>query len=205
MNIDNYPSNQQNRQTQEQKKERPKALPAVKHAPTEVKPTMRRRIFDAFFNPSDMESMGDRLIFKVIIPGSKRIIAEMIGSFFGIRGAFSGARLFDPEDPWRNDGSKYSNISNRSNSASRLRSSVYDMTEAAYDYPEDAEDLLAALIEYMDANHIMSVNDYYDMARLEPKSPQDCKYGWTDIRRAHIETNFDGQYIVKMPRPLPLD
>ena len=205
MHIDEYPNNQRNNANQNKpgSKPRPKPNPTLKKPPEVHTKSFGRRVYESFFNFSDIGNFGENLVFRVLIPGVKRTIVETIESFFGVRGIYSNSRYYDEGVPFGTNRREYNNVTRMDN---RRRSmSVYDFDEMEFENPLEAQDFFNDVNEYVDEYGILSLNDYYDFARKPPKSPQDTKYGWTDLSKARMEQTFDGTWIIKMPRPIPLD
>lgn len=57
--------------------------------------------------------------------------------------------------------------------------------------------------ELISTYKIVSVADFYDLVGVTGNWT-DNKYGWSDIRSASIVHVRDG-YMIKLPRPLPID
>jgi hypothetical protein len=51
---------------------------------------------------------------------------------------------------------------------------------------------------------VVSVGDLYDLAGISTTNYTVNKYGWTNIRSAHVVRTRDG-YLLKLPRALPLN
>lgn len=83
------------------------------------------------------------------------------------------------------------------------RVSSYDYDDVVLDTRVEAEEVLNSLEDAIDRYGMISVNDLYDAVGIIGNST-DCKYGWKDIRSASVERVRDG-YLIKMPRPLPID
>lgn len=56
----------------------------------------------------------------------------------------------------------------------------------------------------LDQFSIVSVGDLYDMADISTDNYTVNKYGWKDIQSANVVRVRDG-YIIKLPKPMPID
>ena len=67
----------------------------------------------------------------------------------------------------------------------------------------EAEEVLSRMDELVETYNMVSVADLCDLVGATCKWT-DNKYGWTDIRSAHVIRTRDG-YMIKLPKALPLD
>jgi hypothetical protein len=82
--------------------------------------------------------------------------------------------------------------------------SRFDFEDIVFDSKGDAvivlDDMNRAIYEY----GFVTVADMYDMAGLDQPYTSN-KFGWTSIRSAETVRLRDGGYIIKLPRPMPID
>lgn len=79
----------------------------------------------------------------------------------------------------------------------------YDYEDIEFDNRGDAEEVLDRLFELIQEYKLVSINDYYDLVGHHGNFT-DEKYGWTDLRSAHVERTYGGRYYIKLPRAVPL-
>lgn len=80
----------------------------------------------------------------------------------------------------------------------------YNYDDIEFDNRGDAEEVLDRLFELIQEYKIVSINDYYDLVGKHGNFT-DEKYGWTDLRSAHVERTYGGRYFIKLPRAVPLN
>ena len=84
---------------------------------------------------------------------------------------------------------------------SRVRVSYDDIT---FTYKEDAIEVLDRMDEILDQYGVVRVSDLFEMAGVTGNGPTDHNYGWTNISTATVERDRNGDYYIKMPRPVAI-
>lgn len=85
----------------------------------------------------------------------------------------------------------------------RDRKKRYDYDEIIFDSRRDAEEVLSSMEDLIDRYKVASVSDFYEFADQDSVYT-DRYYGWTNLRSSDIIRVRDG-YVIKMPKPLPID
>jgi hypothetical protein len=167
------------------------------------------RKFTDIFVAGDLASVGDYLLYDIVVPNVKRLIEDI---------SVSGIRMFlHGKDGAKSSGSSYGmpKISYRSYSDSDRRDprsggrddyrarSRFDYDDLVFDSRGDAEVVLTQMDEMLDRYKVVSVLDMYDAAGVTPPYTAD-KYGWTDLHDAKIVPVRNG-YVIKLPKAFPLD
>jgi hypothetical protein len=67
-----------------------------------------------------------------------------------------------------------------------------------------AESVREEMCNVIEEYGFVTVADMYDMAGLDQPYTSN-KFGWTSIRSAESIRLRDGGYILKLPRPMPID
>lgn len=164
----------------------------------------KNKFLEAFVQ-DDISNVKNHIVSNVLIPALKSALYDAVsGGFkmflFGERGA-GYKRTSTPGATVEYH--KYSANSTPNYSTPRI-SGGYGYSDPTFSDYGDAEAVLLNIQDVISQGGIISILDLYDMSGLQT-IPNDAKYGWTDIRTAHIDRTFDGRYVLKMPRPLPID
>jgi len=70
----------------------------------------------------------------------------------------------------------------------------------------EAEDILSRMDEALDVYGVVSIADLYDLAGLSSEIRHTHnKYGWTSIRNADIVRVRGDNYMIRMPKAMPID
>lgn len=154
----------------------------------------------------DASNVGSYIVKDVLIPAARNIIIDIITDsanmiFGGGTGNRSGRRSGNsaPYVSYRN----YSEPRNRSseNTVSRQR---FDCDDIVFASKQDAEAVLGQMIDIMNNyDGVVTVADLYDLADLTQPYTSN-RYGWTSLRSASTQRVRDG-YILKLPKPMPID
>lgn len=164
-----------------------------------------RKFTDVFIS-DDMDSVKNYIFMDVLVPAVKKAISDIVTNGVDM--------LLYGESGGRNNTKKNaaSRVSYRSyyDSSNDRRDRPVTRTLAGYSYDDialdnrgEAESVLTRMDELVATYGMVSVADFYDLVGVSG-SYTDNKYGWTDIRNAHIVRTRDG-YMIKMPKALPLD
>ena len=159
------------------------------------------------FVPGDVENVKHYILTDVIVPAVKKAIVDVVSdginmlmygesgarkSSNGIASKISYQKMFD--DRQGENHTRYSSIRTRTG---------YSYDNIVLESRGEAEDVLTRMDELLATYGMVSVADMYDLCGVTPQYT-DNKYGWTNIRNAQIVRIRDG-YVIKMPKPMPLD
>ncbi len=81
---------------------------------------------------------------------------------------------------------------------SKASTSEFSYQDIIFETRSDAEAVLWRMEEMLDTFQNVSIGDMFDLSGISG-SYTDFKYGWTDLRGAHVERVSDG-YIIDLPR-----
>lgn len=161
------------------------------------------------FLAETMENTGKYMLHDVVIPAVVDTIVDALTS--GISMLFKGSPA--PSRGRRSDSGKvnYTSYARSSNSGYKEREERrydrdrYGMLDICYETRGDAIEVRDCLIEVMDKYHVVSVSDYYELARQGDQiNYTDRKYGWYDLGDLAISRDRDG-YRIRLPKPEALD
>ncbi len=165
------------------------------------KKTGLSRAADTFL-PGDVNSVKSYILMDVLVPSIKRAISDIV---------CNGINMLLGEPNRSRNGNNGTKVSYRSYYQDRDDKPTYNRprAQAQYSYDDiifdnrgDAEAVLDRMEELLDRFDVVSVADLFDLAGISCQYT-DNKYGWTDLRSAHVERVRDG-YIISLPRATSL-
>ena len=171
------------------------------------KKTVLDKAGDVFLS-EDARSVGEYIIYEVIIPTLKNGIADVIigGIEMALFGSSRGRRS-------RNGGGKivdyasYSSDSRRNISNYRMantnHSNRYDFNDVYLDSRGDAEEVIASMEDLVRDYGEATVADLKSLVGITGR-PIDNKWGWTDCRDFHVSRSGRG-YVLDFAQPIYLD
>lgn len=188
----------------------------ISGAVIERKKSLGEKIAETF-KGDDMQSVGSYILFDVILPETKSLIANAATQsiermFFGE----SGGRRSSAPLRTRNTGSGSGyNAYNRyyqpggseaqqspSNMSSRARA-THDFREIILETRAEAQDVLDGLDERIDQYGTVTVADLYDLVGISSDFT-DNKWGWRTLQNSGISRMRNG-FRVDLPRTVSLD
>ena len=157
-----------------------------------------RKLMDLFIS-EDIEDLEGYIIREVIIPGAKQLLLDSIETVFNGRTSSRRGRPSGPKVSY--DG--YYNNNSRDYDRPRPKPG-HEFENLVFDRKRDAEDVLFKMDELINEFHIAGISDLYELVGITPRTT-DYSYGWTDIQSATIIRGHDGRWLLKLPRPLPIN
>ena len=159
------------------------------------------RKFRDIFISEDISNVKSYVLMDVLVPAIKNAIVDIVTDGVNmIFGTGSGRK--------KTSGSNYVSYRDYSRETKRDDNRV-SSGRFAYDdilFPSRGE--ADAVLEQMDAiieeYGYVTVADMYDMADLNAPYTGN-RYGWTSVRRAEIVRVRGGDYVIKLPRAMPID
>ena len=163
------------------------------------------RKFTDVFVSEDIDNVKSYVISDVLVPAIKKTVVDVVTNTINM--IFYGGTNGQASTK-----STASKVSYRSyyDSKPETRGHRETRTITGYGYDDivlesrgEAENVLERMDELIATYGMVSVADMYDLVDIQSRYT-DNKYGWTDIRSAHIVRVTDG-YVIKMPKALPID
>lgn len=200
--MEDYPSNSNKSRSQDE----PKKIEKVVSGPVKTRKKSEFRKFTDVFVSEDINSVKHYIFMDVIVPVVKKAIVDVVSDgvnmlMYGDTGSHSKSNP-SSRVSYRSFYDKKNN-SDRDRYSTRSTQSGYNYDDIVLDTRGEAEDVLTRMDELIATYGTVSVADMYDLCGVTPQYT-DNKYGWTNIRNASIVRIREG-YVIKMPRPLPLD
>ncbi len=150
----------------------------------------------------------DYAVMDIIVPGFKEAISSIIKNGIDIilYGEAGNNRYGNKSNSvqYRNY-REYSNYNSNKprDYRSGVSKGVYSYSEIIFDSRQDAEHVLMAMDETLSQYGQVRVSDYYEFAEVTVDHSS-YNYAWTDLRTATVVHTRDG-WMIKLPRPLPID
>lgn len=202
--LDQFPSNSHK---SKEKKEVVETKKIIKGRVRQRKKPVGSRVKDAIISEDGVE-VRDHLIGDILIPALKDTIINLVSDGINMLlwGDTNGGRS-SRRDSNRSRVS-YESYYDRSNRyerqgryshASRRRS----VDDVIFDSREEAEDVLDAMIEYLDNYDQVAVGHFYDFVGIGT-NPSDFRCGWDNLARSKVDRVRDG-YVIRFPTILALD
>lgn len=167
-----------------------------------VKKNGLEKMADVFVE-EDLRSVRKSVMKENIIPGVKELISNTLHNaidliFFG---ESSHRRVSK-----KNGYTSYSTIFSQKNPNSTgksQRKGRYGFEEVCVETRAEAEDIMRSMYEQLDQYGSASVMDLYDFAGVDT-TWTDNDWGWDDLDEAAIIRRAHDQYVIKMPKPIPI-
>lgn len=155
------------------------------------------------FMPGDVDSVKSYILMDVLVPSIKRAISDIvcngINMLLGEPTRGKGGNSIGAKVSYRQ---YYRDPDERRDYARPRAQAQYSYDDIVFDNRGDAEEVLYRMEELLERFEVVSVADLFDMAGISCNYT-DNKYGWTDLRSAHVERVRDG-YIINLPRATSL-
>ena len=159
------------------------------------------------FISEDVSNVKNYVFMDVLVPAIKKAISDIVTNgvdmiLYGGNGR-SGSRSKADGVSYRNYYDKNRDDRHASRPASANRFS-YD--EVDFKTRGEAESVLVRMEEIIDRyDGYVTVGEFYDLADVTNHNYMNRKYGWTNLSTAEIARTYEGRYIIKLPRALPID
>ena len=168
----------------------------------QVKVKKKNKLAEAFIK-EDMGNVKDYIFIDVIVPAIKNLILDTTTN------ALSMLLNGETRSRSRSGGTSYVNYRGMYDNGRPAPSRGgdyrrgFDFDDIIFSSRADAEEVLSQMYDILDQYHSVRVTDFYELAGVTGDYTGN-RYGWTDLRSASVDRDRDG-YIVRLPRPIPLD
>lgn len=174
------------------------------------KKPLGKRVAETFLE-DDTKSVGQHILYDVLIPAAKSTISEVITS--GIQmllyGGEGKSSSYDSRSTMRDRDRTYVSYNNiygdrykKGYVIDERNMSTHNFDDIYFNSKTEAIDVLSNLITIIEDYGQASVEDFYDLVGVSSKYT-DSRWGWTDLRNAYIEKSRYGWFI-KFPRTMVL-
>lgn len=158
-----------------------------------------RKLSDVFIS-EDAGNVKSYIFMDVLLPAAKKLISDVVTN--GIDMLLYG----ETGRSKRSGASKvsYGSYYDRRKERRTYSSRGFDYDEIIFETRGDAEAVLDTMYDIINQYDVVSIADLYEAAEVTNHNHTACKYGWSDLRGSRVDRTFDG-YILKLPRPIPID
>lgn len=162
------------------------------------------------FTGDDAHSVGEYILFDVILPAAKAMISDaasqgverlLFGETVRSRNTRSSGsthtsynRMYSPNREERPSGPR--------TMSSRARAS-HDFDEIVLSTRVEAEEVLDCLIDAIDKYDVVSVADLYELVGITGSFTDD-KWGWSNLAGSTV-SHVRAGFLLNLPRPIALD
>ena len=155
----------------------------------------------SIFISEDAANVKSYIFMDVLVPAIKKAISDIVrdGIDMILYGGNGGSRKSSSGVSYVS----YNKASERRAPSSAKVSSHFDFDDLVFEDRGQVEAVREQMEDVIDRYGFVTVADMYEMARLTAPFTAN-KYGWTSIRTAEPVRVRDG-YILKLPKPMPID
>ena len=200
--MDDYKPNS-HKYKAEQAMQSEKKVEKVVKGTAKVKKKGEMSKFRDIFIAEDVSNVKSYVVMDILVPAVKKAISDIITNGIDmILYGGSGDRNRRRSTADTISYNRYYDRDDRRYSENRTISG-YSYNDIILETRGEAEDVLTRLDELIDSYGVAKVADLYDLVGVSGEYT-DNKYGWTNIRSAHVDRVRDGGYIIKLPKALPI-
>ena len=164
------------------------------------------KLADIFFK-EDLISVKDHILKEGIFPSIKKALAESgktaIDMIFYGETRSSSKRYSNRYKTYDDYYSSNENTVITSDRKNNFSGYMYSCDDIIFKSRTAAEDVLSELLNIIAGYNLVTVSEYYGIVN-QPTRYTDERYGWTNLDNARVVRVRDG-YMIKLPRPLPID
>lgn len=176
----------------------------------------RKSVWEKFkdsFRNEDSKSVGDYVIFDVLVPAMKKTVIDMVTN--GVNMLFYGGYR-NPQNTYPSGGVTYRNYNQQYNTPNRVygsnqiapaaqtRLNVFDYRLLWWNSKGEADFILDQLRDILSQYPVVRVSDLFDLGRQQcPYTAE--RYGWTNLMNAQSYMGQDGHWYLDLPKAMPLD
>lgn len=193
---------------EERAKQPPKLEPIITGKVQLRKEPLWKRVLEAFFGDPGERSIGDHILFDVIIPGARDLTVNSLND--GIDQVFYGESRSSrrrPQSQGQVTRTNYTNYANQprhpaAREPKQVRS-VRDYKDVLFETRSEADMILSRMIDHVLDFGRVSVADLYDLCGVTEEFT-DYNFGWTDLTFSSIR-HTRGGYFLDLPEPVTLN
>lgn len=209
--MNNYGSNSHKSKEEPKGEERQKVEKAITGQAVQRKKPLGKKIAETFTG-DDMHSVGNYVLFDVILPAAKSMISDAASQ--GIERLMFGDSARRPSSGISRGGIKHTSYNrmyspNREDRPTGPRT-LSQRARASHDFGEvvlttrgEAETILDRLGDLIDNYDVATVSDLYDLAGITGSFTDD-KWGWSSLSGSSVSRIREG-YLLNLPSPTALD
>ena len=205
--MENYkPNSHRSKEAQKESGSEKKEITKVVQGTAKVKKKGKSSKFAEIFIAEDVSSVKSYIVSDVLIPAAKKLFVDAIKDAVDML-VFGRTDRSKRSSGFRADYVSYNRYSDRRyddrlSNDTRLRTD-YSYDDAILETRGEAEEVLDAMNDVIETYGMVSVMDLYDLVGISGQYT-DNNYGWKNLRNAEPVRTRDGEYMLKLPRAIPL-
>lgn len=158
------------------------------------------KLKEAFIS-EDASNVKSYIVMDILIPSFKKAISDIITN--GIDMILYGGSGAPNRKRSTSDRVSYNRYYDQDDRYRRTERSRYSYDDITLETRGEAEEVLDRLDELIDTYGVASVADLYDLVGITGEYT-DNKYGWTNVRNAKVIRDRNGEYLLQLPKVLPI-
>ena len=199
-----YPSNA-NMSSGQATGDQVKVNSAISSTP-KVKPSTAKGV-KGFVLQQDFNDIKEGVVNDIIRPKIKELIYDTIEGILNTVSSSFQMMIFGDvrykSGPKIGDRVSYNNYSkNKTQTPSISSSFVSDSIN--YESRGEAEMVLEAMKRHLEEYPVVTVAQMYEFSNLKTPNWTTTTFGWTDLSGATVRRDYDGDYIIDLPRAKPI-
>lgn len=200
-----YPGNS-NKEKEEQAKREEHRVQKVVDGKVKTKRNEGRKLANIFIS-EDAGQVKSYVIMDVLVPAIKKAISDIVTDgvdmiLYGEKsGKGSRAGGGTTRVSYRN---YYDDRKGDSRDRYRDLRERFDYDDLVFESRSQAEQVRDEMFNMIDRYGMVTVADMYDAAGLVAPFTSN-KYGWTSLRTSEIVRTRSGDYMIKLPKAMPID
>ena len=198
-----YPGNSNKAKTEQTEKEE-RRVKKVVDGKVKTKRNEGRKLANIFIS-EDASQVKSYVFMDVLVPAIKKAISDIVTD--GIDMILYGGKS---DKGGRTGGTKvsYRNYydDRRGDTRDRYRDSRdrFDYDDLVFESRGEAEAVRDEMFNMLERYGVATVADMYDAAGLVAPFTSN-RYGWTSLRTSEIVRTRGGDYVIKLPKAMPID
>lgn len=182
-------------------KQEERVVKKVVNGNVKVKKKSGARKFAEVFVSEDAANVKNYIFMDVLVPAIKKAIADIVTD--GIHMVLYGDSGRHSKNAPASKMAYGSFFQSSKRPEQRQSYRTYDYNNVSFETRGDAEAVLMQLEELISMYGTARVADLYEMAGVTG-TYTDNDYGWTDLRMAEVTRTRNGEYVIRLPRAIPI-
>lgn len=205
--MENYkPNSHRSKEAQKESGSEKKEITKVVQGTAKVKKKGKSSKFAEMFIAEDVSSIKSYIISDILIPAAQKLFVDTVRDAANMlvygrtdRGKRTSGFSADYVSYNRYSDRRYDD---RPMIDSRSRNG-YSYNDVILETRGEAEEVLDAMNDVIETYGMVSVMDLYDLVGISGQYT-DNNYGWKNLRNAEPIRTRDGEYMLKLPKAIPL-
>lgn len=205
--MENYkPNSHRSKEAQKESGTEKKEITKVVQGKAKIKKKGKSSKFAEMFIAEDVSNVKSYIISDVLIPAAKKLFVDAIKDAVDML-VFGRTDRGKRSSGFRADYVSYNRYSDRRyddrfSNDTRIRTE-YGYDDVILETRGEAEEVLDAMNDIIETYGMVSVMDLYDLVGISGQYT-DNNYGWKNLRNAESIRTRDGEYMLKLPKAIPL-